>query len=67
MYLFYILYIVLYKYNIVPYIYIYDFPGGSVVKNLPVMYKAQVRSLDWEDPLGKGKVTHSSILLWKIP
>ena len=27
----------------------------------------QVQSLDWEDPLEKGKSTHSSILAWKIP
>ena len=26
-----------------------------------------VRSLGWEDPLEKGKVTHSSILAWRIP
>ena len=26
-----------------------------------------VRSLDWEDPLEKGVVTHSSILDWRIP
>ena len=26
-----------------------------------------VRSLDWEDPLGEGMSTHSSILAWRIP
>ena len=26
-----------------------------------------VRSLAWEDPLAKGKATHSSILAWRIP
>ena len=26
-----------------------------------------VRSLGWEDPLEKGKATHSSILAWRIP
>ena len=25
------------------------------------------RSLGWEDPLEKGKATHSSILAWRIP
>ena len=25
-----------------------------------------VRSLGWEDPLEKGKATHSSILAWRI-
>ena len=29
------------------------FPGGSVVKNLPVMQEMQVRFLGWEDPLEK--------------
>ena len=44
-----------------------DFPGGSVVKNLPVNAGTQVRSLGWEDPLEKEVTTHSSILAWKIP
>ena len=26
-----------------------------------------VQSLDWEDPLGEGMATHSSILAWRIP
>ena len=26
-----------------------------------------VRSLGWEDPLEKGKATHSNILVWRIP
>ena len=26
-----------------------------------------VGALGWEDPLEKGKVTHSSILSWRIP
>ena len=42
------------------------FPGGSVVKNLPVMQETQVWSLDQEDPLEKSMVTHSSIA-WRIP
>ena len=29
--------------------------------------RAWVRSLGWEDPLEKGKATHSSILAWRIP
>ena len=47
---------------------IWGFPGGSVVKNLPVMQKTQetwVRSLGQEDPLEKEMATHSSILAWK--
>ena len=36
------------------------------LKNLPVMQETQVRSLNWDDPLGKEMVTHSSVLAWKI-
>ena len=43
------------------------FPGGSVVKTLPVMQKTEVRSLGQEDPLEKEMATHSSILAWRIP
>ena len=32
------------------------------VKNLPAMWETWVQSLGWEDPLEKGKATHSSIL-----
>ena len=35
---------------------------AQLVKNLPAMWETWVRSLDWEDPLEKGKATHSSIL-----
>ena len=38
-----------------------------MVKNLPAMQETWVRSLGWEDPLGKGNSTHSSILIWRIP
>ena len=34
---------------------------AQMVKNLPAMYKTQVRSLGGEDPLEKGMATHSSI------
>ena len=40
---------------------------AQLVKNLPVMRETWVRSLGWEDPLKKGKATHSSILAWRIP
>ena len=40
---------------------------AQLVKNLPVMPETWVRSLGWEDPLEKGKATHSSILAWRIP
>ena len=31
------------------------------------MRETWVRFLGWEDPLKKGKATHSSILAWRIP
>ena len=30
------------------------------------MWETWVQSLDWDDPLEKGKATHSSILAWRI-
>ena len=35
---------------------------AQLVKNLPAMQETWVRSLGWEDPLEKGKITQSSIL-----
>ena len=43
------------------------FPCGSAGKDLPAMQETWVRSLGWEDPLEKGKATHSSILACRIP
>ena len=40
---------------------------AQLVKNLPAMQEAWVRSLGWEDPLEKGKAIHASILAWRIP
>ena len=39
----------------------------QVVKNLPAMWETWVQSLCWEDPLEKGTLTYSIILVWKIP
>ena len=39
---------------------------AQLVKNLPSMRETWVQSLGWEDPLKKGKATHSSILAWRI-
>ena len=39
---------------------------AQLVKNPCAMWETWVQSLDWEDPLEKGKATHSSILAWKI-
>ena len=40
---------------------------AQLVNNLPAMWETWVRSLGWEDPLEKGKATHSSILALRIP
>ena len=40
---------------------------GSAGKNLPAMQETWIRFLCWEDPLEKGKATHSSIPAWRIP
>ena len=40
---------------------------AELVKNPPAVQETWVRSLGWEDPLEKGKATHSSILAWRIP
>ena len=41
--------------------------SGSAVKKLPAMQEMQVRSLGWEDALGEGMATHSSVLARVIP
>ena len=38
----------------------------QLVKNSPAKQETWVRSLGWENPLEKGKATHSSVLAWKI-
>ena len=39
---------------------------AQLVKNPPARWETWVGSLGWEDPLEKGKATHSS-LAWRIP
>ena len=43
------------------------FPGGSAVKNLPVMQNTQVRSLGQEVSLEERMAAHFSTLAWRIP
>ena len=38
-----------------------------LVKNPPEMQETWVQFLGWEDALEMEKVTHSSILAWRIP
>ena len=40
---------------------------AQLVKNLLETQETWIRSLGWEDPLEKGKASHSSILAWRIP
>ena len=40
---------------------------AQLVKNLRAVWETWVQSLSWEDPLEKGKTTHSRILAWRIP
>ena len=40
---------------------------AQTVKNSAAMQVTQVRSLGWEDPLEKGRVTPFSNLAWRIP
>ena len=40
---------------------------AQLVKNPPAMQETWIQSLGWEDPLEKGKATHSSILAWRSP
>ena len=40
---------------------------AQLVKNPPAMRETWDQSLGWEDPLEKGKATHSSILVWRSP
>ena len=42
--------------------YSWDSLVAQMVKNPPAMRETWVRPLGWEDPLEKGKATHSSIL-----
>ena len=69
-------YVFLYSYNWVPgsqalvwcwYGTTKGFPGGSVVKNLPVMWETKVRSLSQKDLLEKEMACCFSILAWKFP
>ena len=38
---------------------------AQTVKNVPAMWKTQVWSLGWEDPMEEEMITHSNILAWR--
>ena len=46
--------------------YSWAFLVAQLVKKSTVR-ETWVRSLGWEDPLEKGKATHSGILAWRVP
>ena len=52
-------------------VYLFQYSWASLVaqlvRNRPAMQETWVQSLGFEDPLDKGKATHSSILAWRIP
>ena len=43
------------------------FPCGLAGKESVCSGETWDQSLGWEDPLKKGKATHSSVLAWRIP
>ena len=43
------------------------FQVAQMIKSLPEMQEAWVRSLSWGDSLEKEIATHSNILAWEIP
>ena len=40
---------------------------AQLVRNPPAVWETWVLFLCWEDPLAKGKDTHSSTLAWRMP
>ena len=40
---------------------------AQLVKNPPAMQETWILSLGWEDPMEEERITHSSILAWRIP
>ena len=47
--------------------YTWAFLVAQLVKNPAAMWETWVQPLGWEEPLEKGKATHSSILAQRIP
>ena len=48
------------------YVYVYGFPGASVVKNPSAKQEIWVQSLGWEGPLEEEMATHSRVLAWEV-
>ena len=49
-----------------PLLYFWASLVAQPVNNPPAIQETWVQSLGWEDPLEKGKGTHSNILAWRI-
>ena len=45
----------------------WGFPGSPDSKELACNLETWVQPLGWEDPLGEGMATHSSMLAWRLP
>ena len=43
----------------------WTFLVAQLVKNLPAMWETWVQTLGSEDPLEKGRATHSGLLAWR--
>ena len=57
----------IYNFRLIPHCFLFkDSLVAQLVKNLPAMWETWFQSLGWEDPLEKGKATHSRILAWNI-
>ena len=46
---------------------IFGLPDSSAGEESPATQETLARFLGWENPLVKGKATHSGILAWRIP
>ena len=60
------IYIYIYIYTHTKYVVLEASLVAQLVKNPSATRESRVRSLRWEDPLEKGKATHSSMLAWRI-
>ena len=60
------IYIYIYIYTHTKYVVLEASLVAQLVKNPSATRETRVRSLRWEDPLEKGKATHSSMLAWRI-
>ena len=53
--------------NCIPFTFLWGSLVTQLVKNPPAVWVTWVQSLGWDDPMKKGKATHSSVLARRIP